>query len=281
MLLLVGCTRPNPAFDPDASSSEGVASNDDDVSTDVADAPDESEAESPTESEGESGEADLPAPVCEYQPAAGLNLKFADPVQLGQCPVGMDVWVSVVETGGTWIVQNCADGCNSCVGALYPLSAYPLSLDGHVPSEPLSCLRIQAAVPLGAGPEACHWGALSIYDGLDNTPYVIATAQSSEPTTAGLLTLNDLIPDPVKVANCNCDEVGQGHSCCYEAPSPPEFWGYPWDGGVVLPGQHAELEIQNPQGLGHLFKVIQAQRLYECESQGQLALSWAVVATLP
>jgi hypothetical protein len=276
-LLLVACTRANPAFDPDASGSDEVVG--DDESSDVGDATESSEqGESASETETESGASDLPNPACEHQPSAGLNLKFGDPAVLGTCPVAIDVWARVVESGGTWVVENCNDGCETCT-ATYPLSAYPMNLDGHVPGELNSCLRIQASVPLGQGPEACHWGALSIFDGVDFTPYVIAIANGSEPTSLGLQTVGDSIPEPVKVATCSCDEVDQGHDCCYQSPTPPEFFAYPWDGEFLLPGDFGSISITNPHGLDYVFEVYQAERLNACDAP-ERSLSWAVSAKL-
>jgi hypothetical protein len=63
--------------------------------------------------------------------------------------------------------------------------------------------------------------------------------------------------------------------------TPPQFWGYPWgEDLVLLPGDSVPIAINNLQGLGHYFKVMQAQHLHAtCDDE--LELSWAVTADLP
>ncbi|HVI03795.1 MAG TPA: hypothetical protein VM869_34115, partial [Enhygromyxa sp.] len=99
----------------------------------------------------------------------------------------------------------------------------------------------------------------------------------SEPTPHGAAVLGDAIPEPLKAASCNCDAVGQGNDCCYQAEAPPEFWYYPFDGQELFPGDYAPLTLSNQAGLQHVFKVYQAERLHSCESH-ELELSWAVIA---
>jgi hypothetical protein len=161
----------------------------------------------------------------------------------------------------------------------HPLSAYPLVITDHIPIAGSSgCLRFQASVSLGASPDVCQWGAISLYEGPEATPYIIAIAHGSEPTPMAMQTLAGLIPDPVKAAVCSCDEVGQAHDCCYQADSPPEFLAYPWGDDYLLPGDYAMIELPNPLAtVDHYFHVYQAQRLNVCET-AERSMSWAVKA---
>jgi hypothetical protein len=286
-IVLVGCTRPNPAFDSESDSR---------ASDEVADGTELSEAEGESgEAEGESDEAessstqsgdtDLPAAPCEFQPSAGLALGFGDPIHFGgSCPNGVGVWAEVIESsGGMAIVETCgAAGCESCSGG-QPLSIAPLLLGDHLPVEPSTCLRIEASVPLGPVGDVCQWGALSLYSGNDGTPYVIAIAQGSEPTMMGLATLTGVIPVPIKVATCDCadiGQVGQVDDCCDQAASPPEFYGYPFGNTLVLPGEELMISLPNQAEADYYFRLFQAERLNTCQGP-ERALSWAVTAKLP
>lgn len=268
-VLLAGCTRPNPAFDKfGESDGEG---NDEVV--------DGSEQDGSESGGSESDERDLPdLPVCEFQPADGLDLKFGDADYFGgTCPLSVDVWVRVVESvGGMAVVETCDPTCQVCAGP-QPLSIYPLIVTDYLPADPLTCSKLETSVSLGAAPDVCQWGALSLFDGVSLTPYVIAVAHASEPTPTGAVALAGLIPDPVKVGNCNCDDVGQSHDCCYQAETPPEFWAYPWGDLLLQPGDSAPITLANQAGIQHVFEVFQAQRLHDCENP-ERALSWAVFA---
>ncbi|MFO7564944.1 MAG: hypothetical protein R6X02_20030 [Enhygromyxa sp.] len=89
--------------------------------------------------------------------------------------------------------------------------------------------------------------------------------------------LAELIPAPAKAGTCDCDDIGQGNNCCYEADGPPEFWYYPFEGSNVFPGDSILLPLANPQVGDYYFELFQAQRIHSCESPN-LELSWAVVA---
>jgi hypothetical protein len=275
-LLVVGCTRPNPAFDEylDGTSEtlDGVGDGD---SGEVG--------EGGTEvGESGGGEGDLPDDsVCEYQPSDGLDLRFGDPEYFGgTCPNSVDIWARIPGSGGgPSSVETCSPGCDQCNGVL-PISIEPLSLVDYVPTEEMNCLRIQANGPLGGEPGLCEWATLSLHDGWDDTPYFIAITHGSEPTPMGFATVSGLIPEPIEVASCSCDAVGQSNECCYEADSPPEFLAYPWDDELLLPGDSAPITIPNQAGADHDFEVFQAERLNACESSGR-SLSWAVLADLP
>ena len=272
--LLVGCTRPNPAFDDFIASGS-------DESTSVAEGTSVAEATDQAESGSESGVTDLPG-TCDFQPTAGLDLKFGDPSQFGgNCPPTANTWARVIESGGGLAtVETCIDpGCVQC-GGMHPMSIYPLLVGDYLPGDPPACLKLQASVSLGPAPDICQWGAISLHDALDSTPYVIATAHSSQPTPLGQETLAGSIPEPVEVGNCNCEDIGLGNDCCYQANTPPQFWGYPWGDEVLRPGDYGLLPLANQAGLEHYFKVFQAERIYSCE-QPELALSWAVVAVFP
>jgi hypothetical protein len=278
-LLCVACTRDNPAFDERLTMAD--AGTDDDGDTGDGDT---SDGDGDGDASTTGNDIDLPSsqPACEFQPTEGLSIHVGGPEDFGgQCPTGVDMGMKVVSAGGGQvIVEACAHGCMPCYGTHHTISAFPLLLDGHIPTDAEKCMSLEAGGPLGGEPGACHFGALTIYDQLEQqVPYVIATAHSYEPTPIGATMLGAPIPAPLKAASCNCDDIGQSNDCCYMAMSPPEFWYYPLDGATLFPGDDAVLDVPNQAGLVHAFKVFQAQLLHSCENP-DLQLSWAVVAVL-
>jgi hypothetical protein len=256
-LLCVGCTRVNPAFDEQLTLGEG----------------DESET-------GLLRDLGSDPSMCEYTPTEGLSIHVGAPEDTGgQCPTGVDIGAKILSAGsGQIVIEDCAHGCEPCFGTQRTISAFPLLVDNHVPSDPGKCVSIEAHGPLGAEPGACHFGGLTIYEA--GTPFVIATTHSYEPTMRGLMLLVDSqLPEPMKAGNCNCDAVGQGNDCCYGADGPPEFWYYPFEGAQLFPGDSAPIDVPDPANLAHAFKLFQAQVLHPCESP-ERELSWAVVAEL-
>lgn len=198
----------------------------------------------------------------------------------GGCPTQVDVWATIGPGAGgeaTLLICNTRDCGSGCTND-QPLSAFPLIITNHLPT-PDTCVRVQAGTPHGQDSGACGWGALSIIDPL-GLPYVIATTHSAPLTPHGAQALGQLISPPVKAGSCNCDDIGQGNDCCYQADGPPEFWYYPFPSDDVFPGGSLLLPPLGDQGIAdHYFRLFQAQRIRSCESQA-LQLSWAVTAKL-
>jgi hypothetical protein len=282
VVLVTGCMQLNPAFDYDEGFADDATP--DGGSDDVAEG-ESGDAEAGSEQgEGEGsssgGDGDLPAEACEYEPSFGLDLAFANPLFFGgDCPDSADLWARIPKSGGgPSMVESCTPGCEQCSGAL-PLAIEPLSLSEHLPDDFQTCVRLQV-YDLVDTDEMCEWGAMSVFDGFDDTPYFIGIRGSAEPTPMGLATLAGLIPDPVMVGNCGCDQVGQDDECCHQAATQPEFWGYPWNDDVVMPGESVEIEIPDDADVDHYFEVFQAQRLNGCDDS-ERSLSWAVFADMP
>lgn len=272
----LACTRENPAFDETLTSAESETRGSTDTSADT------SEAEADTsEAETDTSPDDLPdEPACEFQPSQGLALRFTDPEFFsGTCPNGVDVLAKINSAaGGEATFSVCGEGCTGCAGE-HQLSAFPMIITDYLPQGLDGCVVLQAANLFGQESSSCVWGAISVHDPLTGSPYVIATTHSSAPTPFATEVLGDLIPAPAKAGNCNCDDVGQGNDCCYQAEGPPEFWYYPYEGTDLYPGDYAPLTLANQAATQHYFKVYQAERLHSCESH-DLQLSWAVIADL-
>jgi hypothetical protein len=263
----MACTRDNPAFDTQLSTTEatGPGDGDGDASTTL-------------------DERDLPSePACEFQPRDGLSIVAGGPDDFGGdgagCPIGVTMWMKVVGAqGGVVEVEVCPEGCQfECTGATLSLSLFPIDVSTHIPAELGKCMALEAGGSLGDDGSACYWGAMTIYDSVTNMPYVIATAHSYEPTPAGIEMLAGAIPMPEKAGTCNCEAIGQGNDCCYGADTPPSFLGYEFESGPVLPGGSTELTLANSLGIGHTFELQQAQHIHSCESP-DVELSWAVLA---
>lgn len=270
----LACTRLNPAFDEARVSGESGMDSIADTSDSSAEA---SEADG---SSTDDGLDDLPSTSsCEFEPSEGLALAFSNPSYFGgNCPNGALVAIRVLSgNGGEATLSVCGDGCLQCSGE-HLLSTFPLVVTDHLPKTD-ACLMLEASSPLGQDASHCYWGGLSIYDSLNYAPYVIATTHSVEPTAYGTAALGGAIPAPAMAGTCSCDEVGQADDCCDQAPSPPEFWYYPFANMDVYPGDETPLVVPNLNTAQLHFELFQAELLHSCEIQG-LQLSWAVVAEL-
>lgn len=274
-LTCLACVRLNPAFD-EARASESGSETRGDTSDPSDDGTDES---SDTDATSDTGLDDLPGqPVCELQPSDGLALVFGDPADIGGlCPNGVNAWAKISSAaGGEAMLTVCDDdSCEGCDGE-HPLSAFPLIVTEHLPQVG-SCVLVQASTLLAEQPSSCLWGAISVHGPLNGAPYVIATAHSAPPTPYGADILAGVIPEPMKGSNCNCDDIGQGNECCYQAEGPPEFYYYPFANGDVHPGEFISVQITNQATADYYFELFQAQRINSCEAP-DLQLSWAVVA---
>lgn len=293
-LLSVACSRPNAAFDGSATSdSEG----DGRPSTADTAAPSEvSTAEPPGTSAVDSGAVgsgttglepettstlDGPRPdlgvepSCALQPSPGASIQLGHPKEFGGlCPTGMDIWTRVVRSGGAEVVlDTCNEACISCGEPLHPLSVAPLVVGDVLPEG--TCMLLQARTMLEEADSRCHWGALTIHDPLLMSPYLIATARSSDPTPAAIGMLGDAVPEPTHAFDCECSTLRPVSDCCEQASTTPSFWAYVIDGMDVLPGEQAPIELPS-LGLAHTFQVFQAQQIPGCNDD-MLVESWAVV----
>jgi hypothetical protein len=282
----LACTRLNPAFDDAKQTGESGADAVGDTQHDSSegsndDSSDEAETdETDTDETSDTGLDDLPdAPACGHQPSSGLAIKLGQPSNFGGgCPNSYGAWAKIgagVEGQGELVVCS-QPGCDGGCTTQHSVSAFPLIITDHLPDS--ACVMVQAETLLGLEPSACWWGSLSIVSPFNNTPYVIATTHSSPLTPNGNQALAGLIPEPVKAESCNCDDIGQGNNCCYQA-GPPAFYYYPFEGTNVFPGEMIQLPLANQPATDHYFRLYQAQRIYSCE-QPDLELSWAVVAKL-
>jgi hypothetical protein len=273
----LACTRENPAFDDVQASGESETRASSNTSEDASES--EAEAEAETEAESSEGPDDLPdEPPCAFQPTAGLAIRFSDTSHFGGvCPNGVNIWATISSAdGGEATFTVCTEGCTTCGDDAHELSAFPMLVTDYLPQEPSKCVIVQTSSPFGEDTSSCIFGALSVHDPLTGTPYVIATTHSSAPTPYGIEVLGDSIPAPEKAGNCNCEDVGQGNDCCYQAEGPPEFWYFPYEGAQLYPGDFAPMSLANQPSVQHYFKVYQAENLRSCASQ-ELQVSWAVV----
>jgi hypothetical protein len=274
-LLCMACTRDNPAFDAQLPATEATS--------DPGDG-DPGEGDGDGDASTTLDERDMPSePACEFQPRDGIAIRVGSPDDFGGgvCANNVIIWMRILaREGGVVEAEVCPEGClQQCYGSTLAFSLFPIDVAAHMPADASKCLALETGGLRGSDESGCYWGALTIYDSGTMTPYVIATAHSSEPTPAGIEMLGGVIPPPEKAGTCGCDEIGQGNDCCYGADTPPEFLQYPFESGPVLPGGSTELSLDNsgPDNLVHEFKLLQAQHIHSCESP-DVQLSWAVLA---
>jgi hypothetical protein len=278
----LACTRLNPAFDEAEKTSKGGADAAEDTSDDdsSSDSSSDSNDETDTDQTSDTGFDDMPGSACMFEPTAGLAIKLGSPFGGNSCPTSFNAWARIgVGDGGEAKISVCnLPGCDGGCTTDLSMSAFPLLITNHLPS-PETCVMIQAGTPLLQEPNACLWGSLSVVSPINSMPFVVAITHSAPLTPQGLEIVGPLIPDPVKAGSCNCDDIGQGNDCCYQAEGPPDFWYFPFEGANVFPGDVLPISIPNQANLDHRFELYQAQRIRSCESQ-ELQLSWALVAKL-
>jgi hypothetical protein len=268
------CTGPNPAFDENrVGGSVG----------DTLDGTLDDSGGTGTETETSGGVTDAPIePGCDFQPSPGMTLTLGRPTNLGgNCANGsFNVLAQViVADANTATLQVCGPGCLQC-GGEYPIAAAPLNISDYLPEPMGACVSVQATAPLGELGGTCRWGALSVHDPVSNTALLIATSHSADPTPYATEFLADVIPEPLlAAAHCNCEDVGQGNDCCYQA-TPPEFWYYPFEKADVFAGGEVSVTLTNSNDLQHVFKLFQAELIHTCENHDR-QLSWAVVPAEP
>ena len=213
----IGCTRDNPAFDPDGGDTQAQETVSEGVDTD---------AETPSES----GEEESPM-LCGLEGGKDMSIKVPQPCGETNDELTLyEHWFQVVEAGGsTWSVQFCDEACGECEPIPADLTLAPLSVADL--AGPGACLKL-AARRLGTGDD-CNYHALSIVEPAA-TGRVVVLARRTEllelpelPTNTGLLGFE---PQLVFDQACDCAETPD--SCCGNLA--PTLYAYEV-GGTVIP----------------------------------------------
>ena len=285
LVLCLGCHQYNPEFDPstndevagtESAGTETTAGTETVGTETIADTGSETIADTGSETIADTGDTSL---MCEFMPRDGLALSLMGPEGGGNCPGEINAWMVIASAGGGQAtLRSCTlPECGGTCTGEHPLSAFPLSISDYLPDTNLDhCLYVEARNSLGTDGTHCFWGAITIQDGIYDTPRVIAVAHSTPPTPTGAEALGDTIPAPEDGGACNCEAIGQGTDCCYMGDS-PSFWYWNFAGEHIYPLGFYKFMLDNPLGLTHFFKPFQAQKIGDCDAEVQL--SWAVVAT--
>lgn len=285
-----GCSRPNPSFDLSGEST-GADATPTTGRPGVMTSDPASDGTTGSRMEGSSGSGGVdsgahetsgigtteepPPHSCAHAPNDGLVLGFGDPGYFGNsCPNSVSVWaIRSVDQAGRPVFVSCMDGCSSC-DTEHPYFFGPVPFESYLPADASACLRVQTDVPLADDGELCYWGALTVIDPVAGAPYFIATTASAAPTEAAQAFLGQAIPEPELAKTCECDTLMDPAACCETAQTAAEFWGYPIEGRLVLPGGSGIIAAANGDEV--LFEPYQAQSIPACDG-APLQLSWAVV----
>lgn len=254
--LCIGCTRDNPAFDPN-EDTQGEAGQDT-----IADGTDELEPETGDESTPLS---------CGLEGGVDMNIEF--PLPCGELNDNLNLyerWFNVVgATGSTWSVQFCKAGCveEDCTPIPTDVLVEPLPVAEL--AGPGSCLKVLAR-RLGSGDE-CDYHTVIIQEPAAAGRVVLLARRTTLLEFPELETGTGLAgfePELVIDEQCDCAET-PGSCCGSEAAT---LFAYQVGGSVIPVGSPPQTVTINQQS--YKFWAFDGFRPGHCNAQTRVV--WAL-----